>query len=446
MITSWVLHSIVVSGLVVVAALAVERILSEHRFPTRWIWVFSIWIGMLLPIVVKAVPVSRAAPSKESGFSLTDWLAALPTRVSEIPSPTIPASLDAPMMGIWIGASALLVILLVGTAIRLGDLRRGWGVRQVLGVMVRVSSGFGPAVLGFRKPEIVLPLRVLQMEQEDLHLVILHEGEHLAARDTLVLAACAIPAVLMPWNPAIWWQLRRLRLAVEVDCDRRVLARGVHRRTYGALLLRMGADSQSFLLPVAALSEAPGTELGRRLEKMFNHVRLSSTGTLLALACALGAVSLGFLAACDSPSLAGVDDTAAQSTFTSENPDPDPKVLTRGNTAVYVDVRIYVNGELLPSQEDLRALDPDRIESIEVIKGTAALAVDSEAEGGLIRIIYNEDELHEDRGFVLSRAMPLSPPLNGRILRLTPWEPFVLPLEKATFGFSKEIGGIPRQL
>ena len=223
---------------------------------------------------------------------MADWLVALPARVSELPAAPIPVALDAPMKGIWIGASALLLILLVGAAIRLGGLRKGWGVRRVLGVMVRVSRTFGPAVLGFRKPEIVLPRRLLEMEREDLQLVILHEEEHLAARDTLLLAACAIPAVLMPWNPAIWWQIRRLRLAVEIDCDRRVLARGVHRRSYGALLLRIGADSQTFLLPVAALSEAPGTELGRRLESMFNRVRLSSTGTTMALVGALCAVSL----------------------------------------------------------------------------------------------------------------------------------------------------------
>ena len=256
MITSWILHAVVVSGLVAAAALAMERILSDHRFPTRWIWVVSIWVGMLLPFVSNAVSVSRAAPAVESGFSLADWLVALPARVSELPAAPIPVALDAPMKGIWIGASALLLILLVGAAIRLGGLRKGWGVRRVLGVMVRVSRTFGPAVLGFRKPEIVLPRRLLEMEREDLQLVILHEEEHLAARDTLLLAACAIPAVLMPWNPAIWWQIRRLRLAVEIDCDRRVLARGVHRRSYGALLLRIGADSQTFLLPVAALSEA----------------------------------------------------------------------------------------------------------------------------------------------------------------------------------------------
>jgi hypothetical protein len=440
MITSWIFHAVVVSGLVAAAALAVERVLSDHRFPTRWTWVVSIWVGMLLPFVANVVPVSRAAPSGESGFSLPDWLAALPARVSELPAAPIPVALNEPMKGFWIGASAILLILLMGAAIRLGGLRRGWGVRRVLGVMVRVSRTFGPAVLGFRKPEIVLPRRLLEMEREDLHLVILHEEEHLAARDTLLLAACAIPAVLMPWNPAIWWQLRRLRLAVEIDCDRRVLARGVHRRRYGALLLRMGADSQTFLLPVAALSEAPGTELGRRLESMFNRVRLSSTGTMVALVCALCAVSLGFLAACDSPSFTGVEEEEAQATYTAESPDPEGRVHLRNRTSVNVNVRIYVNGELLPSQEDLKSLDPDRIESISVLKGEAAIAIDPEAVEGLIRIIYNEDEEHESSGFVLDRTVPLSSPIEGVTLSFSPAVPLDQSLDKATYSFSEKIG------
>ena len=32
--------------------------------------------------------------------------------------------------------------------------------------------------------------------------------------------------VLMPWNLPLWWQWRRLRFAIEVDCDARVLASG----------------------------------------------------------------------------------------------------------------------------------------------------------------------------------------------------------------------------
>ena len=76
---------------------------------------------------------------------------------------------------------------------------------------------------------------------------------------------------------------------------------------------------------------------------MFNRVRLSSTGTLMALVGALLAVSLGFLAACDSPSLAGVDETPAQAEFTAENPDPEGSLNLQNRTPFRVGI---LGGEL----------------------------------------------------------------------------------------------------
>ena len=52
-----------------------------------------------------------------------------------------------------------------------------------------------------------------------------HEREHQRARDPLLLHAAAVGALVMPWNPAVWWMLSRLKLAVEMDCDARVFAR-----------------------------------------------------------------------------------------------------------------------------------------------------------------------------------------------------------------------------
>ncbi len=43
----------------------------------------------------------------------------------------------------------------------------------------------------------------------------------------------------MPWNLALWWQLRRLCLAVEMDCDNRVLSALGDPNAYGELLLKV---------------------------------------------------------------------------------------------------------------------------------------------------------------------------------------------------------------
>lgn len=66
-----------------------------------------------------------------------------------------------------------------------------------------------------------------------------HEEEHRKAHDARVLFIASLPLLLMPWNLAIWWQLRRLSLAIEMDCDNRVVSALGDPNAYGDLLLRI---------------------------------------------------------------------------------------------------------------------------------------------------------------------------------------------------------------
>ncbi|MGZ6640165.1 MAG: M56 family metallopeptidase, partial [Solirubrobacteraceae bacterium] len=74
-------------------------------------------------------------------------------------------------------------------------------------------------------------------------LVIAHEAEHVAARDTLVLGIACVVVAAMPWNPVVWYMLSRLRLAVELDCDARVLRAGAAPLSYGALLIDVAENN-----------------------------------------------------------------------------------------------------------------------------------------------------------------------------------------------------------
>src|SRR5947199_2497489 len=91
-----------------------------------------------------------------------------------------------------------------------------------------------------------------------------HEDEHVLAHDPWLRAAGAALLVLAPWNPALWWQVRRLRLAVEMDCDARVLARAGDTPEYAELLLRVGQRRARLPLGAPALGE-PVSVLGRRI-------------------------------------------------------------------------------------------------------------------------------------------------------------------------------------
>jgi beta-lactamase regulating signal transducer with metallopeptidase domain len=70
----------------------------------------------------------------------------------------------------------------------------------------------------------------------------------------LTVALCLV--VLMPWNIPLWWQLHRLRYAIEVDCDARVLESGLDTRQYGEMLLEVSQRPSAYIGAVASVSES----------------------------------------------------------------------------------------------------------------------------------------------------------------------------------------------
>ena len=92
-----------------------------------------------------------------------------------------------------------------------------WTGENAQGRSVLLSEEWGPAVVGFLKPQIVLPRWCRDLDDDDLDLILDHEAEHLRAGDLRLLLVAGILPILAPWNLPIWWQLGRLRIAVEGD-------------------------------------------------------------------------------------------------------------------------------------------------------------------------------------------------------------------------------------
>src|SRR5690606_10427220 len=95
-------------------------------------------------------------------------------------------------------------------------------------------------------------------------LLLRHEEEHLTAGDPRLLLFALALLVALPWNLPLWWQAHRLRLALEMDCDARVLRGSPAARAYGSLLLHVGARNSGGGLAVASFA-APHSFLERRL-------------------------------------------------------------------------------------------------------------------------------------------------------------------------------------
>jgi beta-lactamase regulating signal transducer with metallopeptidase domain len=91
--------------------------------------------------------------------------------------------------------------------------------------------------------------------------VVRHEQEHRNANDARLLMLLSLPLILAPWNLALWWQLRRLSLAIEVDCDNRVIAALGNPTAYGSLLVKIAeAASRGPRLQPAFLGGAGSLE------------------------------------------------------------------------------------------------------------------------------------------------------------------------------------------
>ncbi|HEX3992745.1 MAG TPA: cache domain-containing protein, partial [Acetobacteraceae bacterium] len=88
----------------------------------------------------------------------------------------------------------------------------------------------------------------------------------------------------MPWNPILWWQLRRLRLAIEIDCDARVLSLGYPVTGYSETLIAVGErQSASYAMTMARYGSKSFLE--QRIHNMLRKKARHAGVWALALAC-----------------------------------------------------------------------------------------------------------------------------------------------------------------
>lgn len=302
MIAPWMLYCAAVGLLLSGGALALERALRACALPVRWAWLGALLLTLALPAAMlvrprQAPPAAQqrvAAPADLAGERVS--LADLPWEETSRPRIDL-AALDRPLLLGWGAASGATLLALLGMAAVLRRRRSGWRAAELAGVPVLISRDTGPAVVGLVRSRIVLPEWAAGADPERRDLLLEHETEHLRAGDPRLLAVGLAALVLAPWNPAVWWQLRRLRLAVEIDCDARVLRRRGDVRAYGSLLLEVGRRAGGSALAVAAFSE-PTSFLERRI-RIMTQPRERSPWTR---AAGFGALALGLgAAACETP-------------------------------------------------------------------------------------------------------------------------------------------------
>ena len=291
---SWMLYSIVVSLLMGLAALALERSAQIRQRPARWLWGTCMVASLAILFIPSKVSVQTPETTHADRATSSEILAPPQTTAIETPRFTLPIiGIDQPPLSngvstlldwTWRMTSMALTLVIVASGAHLSWRRRRWDRGHMAGTAVYISEDSGPAVVGFLRPHIVVPRWLTKLSPGEQELVIAHERSHLDAYDTQLLTIAVCLLACMPWNLMLWWQLRRLRLAIEIDCDARVLSLGYPVARYSETLIAVG-ERQSASYAMTIVGYGSKSFLEQRIHNMLRKKTRRAQVSALALAC-----------------------------------------------------------------------------------------------------------------------------------------------------------------
>jgi hypothetical protein len=211
----------------------------------------------------------------------------------------------------------------------------------------------------------------------------------------VLLAAAQVLTIALPWNVPLWWFARRLRMAIEIDCDARVLRSGVDPAHYGEVLLAVGQHRGHVPANAAALIE-PVTQLERRIRIMLTRPTVISkhrAAAALALTLVIAACATRLEAPSISTSPIPGDDLSSQ--------------LVLGNGRVEMSAQMMqVRQAVAPSTADTIVLADVVLRIADAIQSrpTTVRAAKLTASGDDILLEGDVRLIHEQTSIVTPRA------------------------------------------
>jgi len=240
-------------------------------------------------------------------------------------------------------------------------------------VKVRVTDApCGPIVCGFLRPVIVLPRRILlELSQEELAPVLIHELAHVKRGDWLVNWLQMFAGIVCFFHPFLWYANRQIRQEREKACDDLVLLTlGLNRKGYVNSLMRVRdrVAGRMGLLPALVGIVERRSNLSARILRILDprtrpSARLSflSVLTLIAFACCF----LTFAPKARSSGQATPSDSVKSSQPSKENMDS----TLSAPTPVAGDEKNSLQGDsTLPSMKEIRSVTAKRIERTKTIQ------------------------------------------------------------------------------
>lgn len=241
------------------------------------------WLSIPLALIAAALPALPAAPALV--VALTPGLSASAMVASVAPG-------QAPWLA-WILPAWACGALATGALFLFGQRAfvRGLGTLDERdGVYYAAHAQYGPALLGFFRPIIVVPAdfaaRYTSAEQA---LILAHERQHAARRDPAANALLATLQCVFWFNPLIHIAASRFRFDQELACDAAVMARhGGQRQAYASAMLKTQSAGAAALATCHWQSSHPLKERIMQLKQTSTSTVRRRAGHLIValLACA----------------------------------------------------------------------------------------------------------------------------------------------------------------
>jgi Zn-dependent protease with chaperone function len=341
------LEGIVLAGLIWLLL----RFVGQQNSSTR----FAVWFSALFAIVV--------LPFVSGNVLRVGHSSTLPLVVrGEI---TLSTSWASYLFAAWGVTAGLLLLRLIAGLWRVSQIRRNCWLADLAGaepevaailqkfrscrrVTVCVSDEMAmPAAIGFFRPAVVFPARLLpQLSAEEVRVILLHELAHLRRWDDWSNLAMGVVKAVFFFHPAVWWIENRLTLEREMACDDMVLAATANPRKYASCLISFAEKLQNprgLALAQALLSRM--CHMSLRVAQILDARRPSQTRLWKpVLGLSAGVLAVGFAAVPYAPRLVAFQSLA------KESPTQSARASNDEAKAALVQRAFYPAGAMLSRQ------------------------------------------------------------------------------------------------
>jgi bla regulator protein blaR1 len=180
---------------------------------------------------------------------------------------------------------------------KLSALKARAGILKNIGVFQseRISV---PAVVGFFRPVILLPLSMLTtLSPQQIEAILLHELYHIRRKDHIINLLQNLLEILFFYHPATWWISRSLREEREKRVDEWVVAHTGTPLIYAQALVTLEQKRTATLQPVVAATQSKNLLLTRVKNIMTMKTRTFNPGQKMAamLVILTAAISVAWL-------------------------------------------------------------------------------------------------------------------------------------------------------